>query len=37
MSGGTVLRPTTGGDEISIEKHSAVELSGCKVEERGGR
>ena len=37
MSGGTVLRPTTGGDEISIEKDSAVELSGCKVEERGGR
>lgn len=37
MSGGTFLRPTAGGDEISIEKDSAVELSGCKVEEKGGR
>lgn len=37
MSGSTVLRPTTGGDEISIEKDSAVELSGCKIEEKGGR
>jgi hypothetical protein len=37
MSGGTVLRPTMGGDEISIERDSTVELSGCKVEEKGGR
>ena len=37
MSGDAVLRPSSGGDEIAIEKDSAVELSGCKVEEKGGR
>jgi len=37
MSGGTFLRPSTGGDEIAVEKDFAVELSGCKVEVKGGR
>jgi hypothetical protein len=34
---GTVLSPTNGGDDIEIEKDSAVELVGCQVEEKSGR
>ena len=37
MSGGTILRPNSGGYEVAIEKDSTVELDGCKVEEKGGR
>lgn len=34
---GTVLSPTNGGNDINVEKDSAIDLVGCKVEEKSGR